>query len=281
MEEKRFACCKFTIQQEKEIIEQYKSGLSMAKLGKQWQCDPSTIKNILKAYNEKSRTLSEARRNTLNYTINENIFEKIDTPEKAYWLGVMYSDGYISKRKYTNNFGLSVAKKDEEWLEKFKKFLNYNGNIHTYEVGEAGYKPGVEYVRLLIGNNKIVQDLEKLGVVEHKSKKLKKIPDIPYKKDFIRGYIDGDGSLRTSYPHIIICGTFDFLNDIANYFNINYKIYPDKTIYGLHYNVKESTYLERELYLNATYYLERKYKIAQRSFDSPLTLEDVKVISLN
>ena len=120
MEEKRFSYCKFTIAQEKEIIDLYKQGYSMAKLGKLWGCDPSTIKNILKAYGESGRTLSEARRNALGYTISEDIFEDINTPEKAYWLGVMYSDGFIAKTKYTNKFGISVAEKDKVWLEKFK-----------------------------------------------------------------------------------------------------------------------------------------------------------------
>lgn len=112
----------------------------------------------------------------------------------------MYSDGYISKATYTNKFGISVAEKDREWLEKFRTFLGYNGNIGTYQVNESGYKPGVKYVRLLIGNNKIVEDLIKLGVIEHKSKLLSSIPNIPYIDDFIRGYIDGDGSLRKDYP---------------------------------------------------------------------------------
>ena len=35
-------------------------------------------------------------------------------------------------------------------------------------------------------------------------------------------------------------------------------------------------YLEKRLYANANYYLKRKYDIASRSFNSPLTLEDVK-----
>ena len=187
----------------------------------------------------------------------------------------MYSDGYISKAKYTNKFGISVSQKDEEWLEKFKKFLGYNGEIHYYKVGEQGYKPGTPYVRLLIGNNKIVADLEKWGVVEHKSKKLFKIPEILYKKDFIRGYVDGDGSLRTNCPNLRICGTYEFLLDIANFLKVKFSIIPDKTIYDLTYNVKESTYLEKELYKNAICYLERKYKIAERSFNSPITLEDV------
>ena len=125
----------------------------MASLGKLWGCDPSTIKNIMKAYGISGRSLSEARRNYLNYTINENSFSTIDSPDKAYWLGVMYSDGYISKTEYTNKFGISVAERDKKWLEKFKQFLNYNGAIKHYTVS-SGFKENTPYVRLLIGNNK-------------------------------------------------------------------------------------------------------------------------------
>lgn len=274
---KRFAYCKFTIKQEEEIIKQYKDeGKSMAALGREWHCDPSTIKNILNAYGEKGRTLSEARRNYLKYTLNENIFETIDTPDKAYWLGVMYSDGYISLKKYTNSFGISVAEKDIIWLEKFKNFLGYNGEIKKYTTGVGSYVEDIEYVRLIIGNNKIVEDLKKLGVVEHKTKIISKIPEIPYKDDFIRGYIDGDGSLAKRLPHLTISGNKEFLIDIANYFNLPYYLYKDKSIYSLQYNKNCSEYLEKRLYKNASYYLDRKYEIAQRSFNSPLTLEDVK-----
>lgn len=275
--EKRFPYCKFTIVEEEEIITDYQNGMSMVAVGKKWHCDPTTVKNILKAYKCSGRTLSEARRNYLGYTIDENVFTTIDTPEKAYWLGVMYSDGYIAKAQYTNKFGISVVKKDIEWLEKFKIFLKYNGQIGCYKVGESGYKPGSEYVRLLIGNNKIVEDLEKFGVVEHKSKIIKDLPRIPFMDDFIRGYIDGDGSLRTKFPHFAISGTKEFLEAIAKYFDIKYSLYQDKSIYSLQYNLKESEYLEKRLYSNATTYLQRKYDIAKRSFNSPLTLEDVRI----
>lgn len=164
---KRFPYCKFTIAEEKQIIFSYQEEKkSMAALGKQWKCDPTTIKNILNAYGVSGRTLSEARRNFLNYTINENIFTNIDSPDKAYWLGVMYSDGYIAKAQYTNKFGLSIAEKDIEWLEKFKEFLGYNGEIGHYFTGKTAFVPGLPYVRLLIGNNQIVKDLERWGVVE-------------------------------------------------------------------------------------------------------------------
>ena len=168
---KRNPNCKFTIEEEKDIIRLYQEEkLSGNKIAKQYNCDPTTINNILKFYNIPRRTLSEARRNAIGYTINENVFEKIDLPEKAYWLGVMYTDGFISTNLYTRYFGISVQATDIKWLEKFKNFLNYNGKVKQYLTGETSFKPGTPYVRLQIGNTKMVEDLEKLGVVEHKTK---------------------------------------------------------------------------------------------------------------
>ena len=272
--EKRYSYCKFTIGQEKEIIKLYQDGYSMVKLGKMYVCDPSTIKNILKAYNIPSRTLSEARRNTLGYSINEEAFKNIDDADSAYWLGVMYSDGFITKSgPYTNYFGLTVSEKDSEWLESFKAFLKYNGEVKHY-ISNTAFKENTPIAKLVIGNNKIVQNLENWGVIEHKTFKISCLPNIKFLDDFIRGYIDGDGSLLKRLPHITISGTGDFLESIANYFNLPYKIYSDKTIYSLQYNALQSRYLEKRLYKNAKYYLKRKYDIASRSFNSPITLEE-------
>ena len=276
MEEKRYSYCKFTIAEEKEIIKLYQEGNSLAKVGKHFKCDPTTVKNILKAYNIQTRNLSQARRNYLNYTINENCFANIDNPDSAYWLGVMYSDGFISKtNQYTNYFGITIHEKDSEWLERFKEFLQYNGEIKHY-IATTTYSKNTPIAKLIIGNNKIVSDLEKLGVVEHKTFQLSYLPKINYLDDFIRGYIDGDGSLLKRCARITISGTKEFLQSIANYFNIPYSLYKDKSIYSLQYNAIESHYLEKRLYANANYYLKRKYDIASRSFNSPLTLEDVK-----
>ena len=276
MEEKRYSYFKFTIAEEKEIIKLYQEGNSLAKVGKHFKCDPTTVKNILKAYNIQTRNLSQARRNYLNYTINENCFANIDNPDSAYWLGVMYSDGFISKtNQYTNYFGITIHEKDSEWLERFKEFLQYNGEIKHY-IATTTYSKNTPIAKLIIGNNKIVSDLEKLGVVEHKTFQLSHLPKINYLDDFIRGYIDGDGSLLKRCARITISGTKEFLQSIANYFNIPYSLYKDKSIYSLQYNAIESHYLEKRLYANANYYLKRKYDIASRSFNSPLTLEDVK-----
>ena len=38
-----------------------------------------------------------------NYKANFNYFDKIDSPDKAYWLGFIWADGYIAKRTRTQN----------------------------------------------------------------------------------------------------------------------------------------------------------------------------------
>lgn len=267
---KRNNQCYFDIETEKQICDDYLSKEGGATYLKNKYCAPSTstIYQILKAYNIPRRTLSEARKISVGYEIDENSFTDPTDEETCYWLGVMYTDGFLSKtNKYTSYFGIGVQESDEEWLIKFKKYLKYTGKIHHYKVGKTGYKPDTPYVRLQIGNNKIVENLENFGVVANKTTIIKSIPKNIFKiDDFIRGVVDGDGSLRKDYPNLRICGNYEFLIDIANYLKLPYNIYKDKSIYDLSYNVNESRILEKRLYQNAICYLERKYNIAKRSF---------------
>ena len=176
---KRNLQCYFDIEIEKQICKDYINGEGGATyLKNKYNAKTvSTIYSILKAYNIPRRNLSDARRIAANYSIDETCFTNYNDAETCYWLGVMYTDGYLSKTSdYTNYFGISVQESDEEWLNKFKKYLKYTGEIHHYKVGNSGYKPGTPYVRLQVGNNKIVKNLETLGVVEHKTKIINSIP---------------------------------------------------------------------------------------------------------
>ena len=137
---KRNSQCFFDIETEKQICLDYinaEGGATYLK-NKYGANSVSTIYSILKAYNIPRRNLSEARRIASGYLIDETCFTDYDDAETCYWLGVMYTDGYISKtNNYTNFFGISVQESDKEWLEKFKKYLKYSGEIHHYKVGKT------------------------------------------------------------------------------------------------------------------------------------------------
>lgn len=265
---KRYSYCKFTIEEEQQIIEDYVNGVGGGTvLGRKYGCSPDTITNILKAYNIPRRSLREAR--NLKRTLNEEAFTE-DSPESAYWLGWMYTDGYISTtNKYTSYFGLTLATIDIQILEDFKKYLDFNGEIATY-TSSSGYGKGNQYSRLLVGSNKIVKTLKKLGVVENKTFKINSIPPVKHKDDFIRGVIDGDGSIRADNSHLRIHGNLEFLTAVAEYIGEEYKISSDKSIYTLSYSLPISRKLLKRFYKDSKIHLQRKYNLAKKHF-CPIT----------
>ena len=203
------------------------------------------------------------------YYCNEFYFNKIDHPEKAYWLGFLIADGYIeSKRKYGNQkFGITLAEKDMIHLQKFNNCLDSTYPLLKY-IG-SGYNPNGIYVKLLITSQQIVNDLKKYGICEQKTKICKIPPNIPvkYMKDFIRGYIDGDGSIyidtTTNQLRLSITGTYNLLYGINQFLGTNNKIsFVKNDIYELKFGGnKKCLEIFEQLYYKDCLCLERKYKI--------------------
>lgn len=171
----------------------------------------------------------EIRSNKINsrkYSANFRYFREIDSHEKAYWLGFIYADGFISGAQGRKKFGLSLSEKDISQIEKLKKCMESDYPINKYTV-RAGYKPGSRYARLIVENEDMYDDLISHGVVEHKTDILKP-PNIKpeYNNSFILGYFDGDGSIFVSNSHcpfyqVNIVGTDDLLEFIHNDFVAN------------------------------------------------------------
>lgn len=63
------------------------------------------------------------------YNYNENYFEKIDSPEKAYCLGFWYADGNVTIKPY--GISISQAESQVDILEKISKEIS--GNKPLYE----------------------------------------------------------------------------------------------------------------------------------------------------
>ena len=60
-------------------------------------------------------------------SIDLNFFERIDSKKKAYWLGLLYADGYIKTDKLKPyRIGIKIDKKDVWLINKFIKDLGLN-----------------------------------------------------------------------------------------------------------------------------------------------------------
>jgi hypothetical protein len=211
------------------------------------------------------------------YYYNKDFFEKIDTEEKAYWLGFLYADGCIN-RIYHNeklkamDLEIGLCREDENHLRKFLNHLESNVDIKykTSRFSDNTY----ESCRINICCTKMCYDLINKGCTPQKSLTLE-FPDnniIPKVliKHFIRGYFDGDGCVSTGKNNIIVTnfvGTSDMLKGISDFLlsedviRTNPSIYEkgnahEMFIYGAD-NIKDM-YLY--LYKNSSVYLDRKHK---------------------
>lgn len=200
----------------KQAIEEYKKGdISLAKVAGKYQIDRSHLSNVLKSLNIKIINKQNQVR------VNEYVFDIIDTEEKAYWLGFLFADGNVSSKG--NKIELSLSSTDIEHLEKFKEFLNYNGNLKEYNTNFIKRKR----CRLIFSSKHMHTTLCKCGCIPKKSlilqfPKVELFKESRYIKDFIRGYVDGDGCLtyqdkQHKIPNISILGTFSFLQEAIKY----------------------------------------------------------------
>ncbi len=74
---------------------------------------------------------------------DNTVFDCIDTEEKAYWLGFIFADGYISsdslKGKSRYLLEISLKASDKNHLDKFNKFMKHeNANKVTIEDAKCG-----------------------------------------------------------------------------------------------------------------------------------------------
>lgn len=192
---------------------------------------------------------------------DDTVFDKIDTEEKAYWLGFLYADGSISSNR--NEVELSLKSSDIEHLEKFKSFLNFSIDKHIFQDSIR--------CRLHITNKHLKESLINLGCTPRKSLTITfpsedKVPQ-NLQKDFIRGYIDGDGSIMINTRHnagrLNILGTADMLNGIVNSMNWRQtKIRKKDTekVYTIEWSGFYVTDYLDQIYKDATIYLDRKYQ---------------------
>ena len=252
------------------IISLYKSGLSQAKIGNIYNVGHYIIGKILRKCGVVARDDSHKYR---KYTINENYFDDIDTQNKAYLLGLLYSDGcnYPPQRRVK----LELQERDKSILDKINNEIQSNKPLAFNNLNNKNVDWQNTY-RIDITNKHISERLAELGMVQNKSLVLQ-FPewlDISLYAPFLRGYFDGDGHIEWNNTRFVtLAGTNQFCNHVKdfceNYLNIKCSIYDTANKSSntklLHVFGKEK--IKRFLdfiYKDADLYIERKYNIYQK-----------------
>lgn len=251
--------------QSRYIIDEYQNkDRTLKSLSNEFKVTPQAIRNLLRKKN-----IEITSKKKIKYPRNSNFFENINSKEKAYWLGMMLSDGSI-----TNQYSVNLGLKDKEHIEKFKKAIGAINNKIIEIQDNRWSKPCINY-RLSIRDKKMVEDLRKYNCIPNKSYIEFDFPNIPeeYYYDFIRGYFDGDGSIYFTNKKYIISfvGNKKFLTTLKKILdkenislcqNSKSKITYDLKISGK----KDIQRILHLMYDNSTedIRLNRKYEIVQK-----------------
>lgn len=217
------------------------------------------------------------------YNCNYNFFKTIDTEEKAYWLGFIASDGWVTENLQTNSgsVGIELKYSDIGHLSKFNKSIQGNYKIDIInkkcKISTQIYKVH-KMCQIRIFSIDMVNDLKNLGITQNKTYEFV-LPNLPddLMRHFIRGYFDGDGCVRirthrlasgvvSKYPLCDIASVNNtFLEQLRKYLyekiGICSYIYREQSgVYRLcihknEYTVKFLNYI----YNNTKLFLDRKY----------------------
>lgn len=127
------------------------------------------------------------------HKFDRHYFKQIDTPDKAYILGLLYADGWNVMSPPSFRVGIALKSEDGYLLDKIAEKIGYTNG--TY------YRENIDMTYLVVSKRQISEQLYRFGLFPRKSL----ILEYPYwledslQSNFVRGYFDGDGSV-THHP---------------------------------------------------------------------------------
>lgn len=279
---KLFTYKDFSYDEKQKIVEMYNNGISTVKIGEEFKVGHKVIARVLDQFGIKR--VGNGKR---KFKLNEYYFDEIDTPNKAYILGLLYADGSNFTPKQT--VSISLEENDGYILDRIRNELQYERPLEYLDYSQKhdfGYNYQNQY-RLSIFSKHMSEELDKKGVKKNKSLILEfpKFIDASLLKFFVLGYFDGDGSLCPNYtkngkfqPLVTFTSTESFCKDLQEYLRNELSI-PCGNIYdaSCHNGVTKvlsfsgtqqvKKFLDW-LYMDADMYLKRKYEKYKNNFDN-------------
>ena len=259
----------FTEDEVMQMYEMYCNRITTDEIGAQYNISRDSVYNLFEKYNLQIREFADSRR---EYNLNVHYFDEINTPNKAYILGLLYADGCNKRSKY--QIDLSLQECDKHILEDISKEIETDKPLQfkPYKDKNPNHK---DQYKLSITNKHVSDVLCEIGMVNAKSLVLE-FPESLNEElypHFIRGYFDGDGCLYLGKngrnPEVSIVSTIMFIEKVKDILDeklgISMKIksqkqYKPVTKIGLITGRNKIALFLNWIYQDADLKLNRKYQ---------------------
>ena len=249
----------------KTIINRYVSGESSESIAKDLGINGSTVCRKLKKYGIKIRPSSQ---NKIKHNKNDAWLKVLDDENKAYFLGLMITDGTVHYKRDEVTIGLSEA--DADVLKQISNIIYGKEIINTYDVKGSS----VRCSKLSFYGSEFKNNLMFHGCHPKKTFSTVYPINISYNlhSHFIRGLYDGDGCIYIGKNRVVVDfvgtemladGIAHIINDVFN-LNIKFSKYKGKkhkkTICSMRINRKQDVLKFLDfIYKNASIFIKRKH----------------------
>lgn len=177
---------KLPLDQRVLLVARYLNGEPSPTLSHEFGVSIPTVLKYVRMSGNSVRTISQAKR---VYHCDDAFFERIDTQEKAYWLGFIAADGSVSDDRQA--FDLALSSQDRDHLSRLLAAIDGNYPIHDL------MNDGFPRSAVQICSEPFVRNLNKHGIISNKTYRLT-FPELDptLTRHYLRGYVDGDGSFQ-------------------------------------------------------------------------------------
>ena len=263
-----------------EAAARYASGVSANRIARAMKCSVGFVLNAARANGVTIRPPEE--RHTM-HTLNEAAFD-VETDEAAYWVGMLITDGNVSRRGHYVSLGLQ--ERDRAHVEAFRRFLGSSHKISRTpaRTNRQGKRSGPQ-VRLSVASRRLCSALGRYGVVPAKTHSAQ-VVGLEWSAAFWRGAVDGDGWVsvtKNGYPQIGLVGSrqlttqfLDFIRGLCP--ECRATVRSIKTIFGVMLTGRFARRVIEALYGAGGVALGRKRATAARilAHPGPRLLENVR-----
>lgn len=189
---------KYSTEQELKIIEEYRSGISADDLAVKYGFKTrKSITDKIKKYfpDDYQKIIEENKNNKKGYCYK---LEKINNEFDAYFIGLLLTDGYIVDGR--NQLGIDLA--DEDCISFLSQVIGKSYNSYernrSHQLDGKNIQDKSTMYRLLLSDKDLIANVERFGIVEHKTHIIPTPSLLPEEEKYIpyiiRGIIDGDGN---------------------------------------------------------------------------------------